>query len=222
MNEQLEMLGKLLSSPEGFLQVLSSLVISLCVTAVFAAVLINFLSCRQSQEKGIKRERKSVVATGTMTLFFLLYYVVIRVRLGEVEIHPAGLRVGMVVTGLVVLVFGCAVNILGRFRLGGNWANQATIYQEQKLVTAGVFGWVRHPLYASLIWMFFGASLVYANVVACLLNALVFWPFMTYRAGLEEAMLAREFSEYDDYKRRVGRFFWKPRFLQDPPERKEP
>lgn len=45
--------------------------------------------------------------------------------------------------------------------------------------------------------------------VAFLLTALVFWPFMVYRAGLEEAMLAREFSEYADYQRNVGRFFWK-------------
>ena len=107
-------------------------------------------------------------------------------------------------------MFGCAVNILGRVQLGGNWANQATIYQKQKLVTAGVYGWVRHPLYASLIWMFFGASVVYANWFAFVLNSAIFVPFMVYRAGLEEAMLAAEFPDYGDYRRRVGMFFWKP------------
>ena len=209
MNHLIETIQKLSQTPVGLLDLISSLVITICVVVVFSAVFINFVTCRHST--GIKRERKSIVATGTMTLFFFCFYAVIRLRIGEVDVPAVWARAGMVATGLCVIVFGCAVNILGRFRLGGNWANQATIYQEQKLVTSGVYGWVRHPLYASLIWMFFGASLVYANVVACLMNCVIFLPFMTYRAGLEEAMLAREFSEYEIYKQQVGRFFWKPR-----------
>jgi len=220
MNQFLDNFQKMLQTPEGVLEVVSSLVISLCVIVVFSAVLINFISCREAQ--GIKRERKSIVATGTMTLFFVLVYAVIRLRIGEVAISLFWMRVGMVAVGLMVIVFGCVVNILGRLRLGGNWANQATIYQEQQLVTSGIYGWVRHPLYASLIWMFFGASLVYANMVACLLTALIFWPFMAYRAGLEETMLSREFSEYGDYQRRVGMFFWKPGRRSAQNGRKEP
>ncbi|MEI7879977.1 MAG: isoprenylcysteine carboxylmethyltransferase family protein [bacterium] len=202
----LENLQRMTQTPGGMLELVSSLVISLSATVVFAAVFINFLSCRR---EGVKRERKSIVATGSMTSFFVLVYLVIRFRVGEVSIPWFPVRLCMVLSGLMVIVTGCIVNILGRFQLGGNWANQATIYQEQKLVMSGVYSWVRHPLYASLIWMFFGAGLVYANVVAFLLTALVFWPFMVYRAGLEEAMLAREFSEYADYQRNVGRFFWK-------------
>jgi len=218
MNQHLEAIQQLLRTPGGRLDVVSSLVISLCVIVVFAAVLVNFRMSRRAGE-GVKRERKSLVATGSMTVFFLLFYGVIRFRIGEMPIATSGLRISMVVTGLSVIVFGCAVNILGRFRLGGNWANQATIYQEQKLVTAGVYGWVRHPLYASLIWMFFGASLVYANAVAFLMNALIFLPFMVYRAGLEETLLAREFEEYGDYQKRVGMLFWKPGGRQ---KRKDP
>ena len=210
MNQRLEDLMRMLQSPTGALELVAPLVISMCVMVVFAAVIINFISCRQPD--GIKRERKSVVATGTMTLFFCLFYAAVRSRIGEVPVPATWVRIVMVVAGLAVIVFGCAVNVMGRFRLGGNWANQATIYREQKLVTSGVYGWVRHPLYASLIWMFFGASLVYANVAAFLLNALIFVPFMVYRAGLEEAMLAAEFKEYGDYQRRVGMLFWKPGF----------
>lgn len=212
MNPRLEDFQRLLQSPGGLLDVIAPLVISTCVTVVFAAVLINFVSCRRAE--GVKRERKSMVATGTMTLYFVLFYLVIRSRLGEVTVPANGLRIGLAVAGLAAIVFGCIVNVMGRFRLGGNWANQATIYKEQKLVTSGVYGWVRHPLYASLIWMFFGASLVYANWVAFLFNGLVFVPFMVYRAGLEEALLAAEFKDYADYRQRVGMLFWKPGFRQ--------
>lgn len=216
MNTLSETLKTMMQSPAGWLSLLASLVISFCVTVVFTAVLINFVACHRAE--GVKQERKSVVATGTMTLFFLAYYALIRFRVGEVTLEHRPLRIGMVLAGLAVIVFGCAVNVAGRFRLGRNWANQATIYEQQGLVTTGVYSWVRHPLYASIIWMFYGASLVYCNVAAFAANTLVFVPFMVYRARLEEALLVREFKDYEDYRRRVGLFFWK---LLPPRRKKE-
>ena len=106
-----------------------------------------------------------------------------------------------------LIVLGCGVNIAGRLNLGRNWANQVTIYEDQRLVTGVVYRLVRHPLYASLIWMFYGASLVYANVAAALANTLVFVPFMIYRARQEEKLLLKEFKDYAAYRARVGMFF---------------
>lgn len=208
MNILTESVQPYLESPEGILGLVASVIITLCVIVVFGAVFVNFMTCRQAGG-GVKQERRSVVATGSMTLFFVGYYLLIKFRVGEWPLHDFTLRLIMAGAGLGVIVFGCAVNVAGRFWLGRNWANQATIYEGQRLVTSGVYGWVRHPLYASIIWMFYGASLVYANVAAFLANTLVFLPFMVYRARLEEAMLAREFSEYGAYRRRVGMFFWK-------------
>lgn len=208
MNSLTELLQSYLQSPAGILSLVASLVITLCAVVVFGAVFVNFMTCRRAGG-GVKQERRSVVATGSMTLFFVGYYLLIKFRVGELPLHDFTLRLIMAGVGLGVIVFGCAVNVAGRFWLGRNWANQATIYEGQRLVTSGVYGWVRHPLYASIIWMFYGASLVYANAGAFLVNTLIFIPFMVYRARLEEAMLAREFREYGDYRRRVGMFFWK-------------
>lgn len=208
MNNLSESLQPYLQSPAGVLSLVASLVITLCVIVVFGAVFINFMICRPGAG-GVKQERRSVVATGSMTLFFVGYYLLIKFRLGELPLHDFNLRLVMAVAGLGVIVFGCAVNVAGRLWLGRNWANQATIYDGQRLVTSGVYGWVRHPLYASIIWMFYGASLVYANAAAFLANTLIFIPFMAYRARLEERMLEREFQEYGAYRGRVGMFFWK-------------
>jgi protein-S-isoprenylcysteine O-methyltransferase Ste14 len=189
------------------LEVVASLVIGLCVATIFFAVFLNFALRRGEQP--VKREKRSVVATGSMTLFFLLFYGLIRFRVGVLPITNIFLRALMALMGLAVVVLGCWVNIAGRLQLGRNWANQVTIYEDQKLVTSGVYQHVRHPLYASLIWMFYGASLVYANWAAFLANSLVFAPFMIYRARQEEELLAKEFPDYDDYRRRVDMFFWK-------------
>ena len=180
------------------------LIIGLCVTAIFTAVFLNFWRC--SRPQGVKQERRSLVATGSMTLFFAAFTLLIHYRIGALAL-PDPFRLPLGVLGLGLVVLGCVVNLLGRLRLGRNWANQATLYADQKLVVSGIYAWVRHPLYASLIWMFLGACLVFPNLAAFLATALVFVPFMHYRARLEERLLTGEFPDYAAYRRRTGMFF---------------
>jgi protein-S-isoprenylcysteine O-methyltransferase Ste14 len=78
------------------------------------------------------------------------------------------------------------------------------------MIQKGMYRFVRHPLYASIIWMFFGASFVYMNYAALLANVCVFIPAMYYRAKQEERLLAQEFPEYQAYQKAVGMFF--PKF----------
>ena len=99
------------------------------------------------------------------------------------------------------------MNIMGRFNLGSNWANHIKIYDEHTLVQRGMYKIVRHPLYASIILMFYGACLVYRNILCFLAVTLIFIPFMYYRAKQEETLLIQTFSEYKDYKERTGMFF---------------
>jgi len=180
----------------------ASLIVCACVATVLGAVLWNFLTARRDAER---RERRSPVETGSMLLFTVGFYLLIRRDIGELPFPAYPLHLAAVIAGLVLMVAGTAVNLLGRLALGGNWANQVTIYAEQTLVTSGVYGLVRHPLYASLIWMFIGAATVYLNWAALLAALLIFVPMMIYRARQEETALAERFPEYAGYQRRVGR-----------------
>jgi protein-S-isoprenylcysteine O-methyltransferase Ste14 len=113
----------------------------------------------------------------------------------------------VILVGTIAVVVGATVNVLGRHSLGRNWANQVTVYESQTLVTSGIFGWLRHPLYASLIWMFVGAALAYHNAAAMAAALLLFVPAMYYRSGQEEHLLSERFPEYAAYRARTGRFF---------------
>ena len=191
-------------TPVGRVELVAMAVIVLCAFAIILSIVINFLECSRNPPR---KRQSSVVATGTMSLFFVLFYLLIRSRIGELAVTNLTLRVALVLAGVALIVLGCAVNIAGRLKLGRNWANQVTIHQDQQLVTGGVYALVRHPLYASLIWMFYGASLAYANAAAFLANTAVFLPFMIYRARQEERLLLAEFPEYAGYQARVGMFF---------------
>lgn len=146
-----------------------------------------------------------------MFAFFLIFYVLIRFKIGELIIDNI-LRTYLILIGLIFVVVGCAINIVGRFNLGTNWANQIKIYNTHKLIRTGVYGLVRHPLYASLMLMFYGACLVYPNYLAFLANTLIFIPFMYYRAKQEEYLLTKTFKEYKQYQKEVGIFFPKIKF----------
>jgi protein-S-isoprenylcysteine O-methyltransferase Ste14 len=180
------------------------MLISLCICAVIVAVLLDFLS--YGPQKKTRKERRSVVATGTMSAFFVIVYLLIRFRVWTVSV-PTGVRTGMLLVGTAIVVAGATVNILGRIALGKNWANHIKIYTHQTLVTTGPYRYVRHPLYASLIWMGFGTGIAYANAAAFLAVLCIFLPFMHYRAKQEEELLRKEFPAYEKYRRTTGTLF---------------
>lgn len=182
----------------------ASLLVGLCTVIVLLAVLRSFLDARAAGP--IVHRRRSFVATGTMLSFFAAVYLLIRFNVGVVPVSVVVRRI-LAVAGVIPVVLGCWVNLAGRARLGRNWANQVTVYRDQTLVTDGVFGYVRHPLYASLIWMGCGAALVYCNAAALAATLFVFVPAMSHRAALEERALAERFPDYCAYRRHVWRFF---------------
>jgi protein-S-isoprenylcysteine O-methyltransferase Ste14 len=102
---------------------------------------------------------------------------------------------------------GCFANIFGRINLGRNWANHIKIYEEHTFVKRGVYKIVRHPLYSSIMLMFFGACMVYRSLLGFFSVVLVFIPFMFYRAKQEEFLLIQAFGEYNDYIKSTGMFF---------------
>lgn len=190
---------------QGLFSIIIQTVICFSVFLLFVAVLIDF-TLYSTKEK-VQKEKKSIVETGTMTLFFLGFYLILRSGAGVVPISSEPLKTFLILLGTAMIVAGCIANIFGRFDLGRNWANQIKIYDEHTLVETGLYGIVRHPLYASIILMFYGAGLVYRNIWSLLAVSAVFVPFMVYRASQEEQLLAQKFPQYEQYKQRVGMLF---------------
>ncbi len=173
-----------------------------CVGLVFAAIALDFLYF--NRRSGVRAGRRSIVATGSMVGFFLVYYLVLVRKWGVVgggQPNPTLLWVGFAMVAL-----GATVNILGRFTLGRNWANHIKIYHDHRVVTTGVYKFIRHPLYASLMLMLLGGGVMYRNALCVLLTAGVFIPFMAYRAWQEEVLLTQQLPEYAAYQRKTGMF----------------
>ena len=78
--------------------------------------------------------------------------------------------------------------------------------KENKLLTTGVYGIVRNPIYSAFIFIFTGALLLAANYILLILP-FVFWAFLTIlMKNTEEKWLRNEFGkEYEEYARKVNR-----------------
>jgi protein-S-isoprenylcysteine O-methyltransferase Ste14 len=87
------------------------------------------------------------------------------------------------------------------------------LYAGHRLVTAGPFAFVRHPMYLAVILAGIGALLLYRTWAMAFFAVNMF--FLTIRARREEQALAAEFpEEWADYSRRVPA--WVPRWKRKP------
>lgn len=178
------------------------LIIVTGVVLIYARVIRNFKDAKK-QKDNKKREVKSIVETASMTGFFIVIYLVVILKLGTYSYHSIILDI----ISVIVYIIGTIVNLLGRHYLGHNWGNHVIIYNDHTLVNKGVYKVVRHPLYASIIWMIYAVGILCQNYLVIILNTIVFIPFMYYRAKQEEKELIKNFKDYKDYQKRVGMFF---------------
>lgn len=181
------------------------MIINLSILAVAIAIIIDFAMFQK--DRGTKKGKKSIVETGTMTAFFLFFCLVIRTGFGKISFESVVTVRWMIGIGTLMVLKGAVLNIIGRFELGNNWANHIRIYENHRLITNGLYRFVRHPLYSSIMLMLFGGSVVYRNWASFLAVAVIFIPFMNYRAKQEEVLLRETFPEYEEYAKKVGRFF---------------
>ena len=111
--------------------------------------------------------------------------------------------VGWLGTALMV----CALIIFWRAHadLGLNWSPSLEIRKEHTLIKNGIFGYIRHPMYASQwVWVI-AQPLLLQNWIAGFLNLLVFIPFYILRVRAEEQMMLDTFGdEYRKYMAETG------------------
>ena len=72
----------------------------------------------------------------------------------------------------------------------------------QKVVDTGLYGIVRHPMYAVTIWLFLSIPVLLGSLYA-LLCFLPYIPVIVVRILNEEKLLSAELDGYEEYKKRV-------------------
>jgi protein-S-isoprenylcysteine O-methyltransferase Ste14 len=106
--------------------------------------------------------------------------------------------------GLVVLVAATLLCIKSMRDLGANYSPCFDSHKPFRIVTTGIYGWVRHPLYLANILQ--GLGYVIASGSMWVLGLSAYGIFKIVRALVkEERYLRKEFPGYERYQSRTSR-----------------
>jgi protein-S-isoprenylcysteine O-methyltransferase Ste14 len=110
--------------------------------------------------------------------------------------------------GIVLILAALWIFWRGHYDLGLNWSPTLEIRPEHKLITNGIYGYIRHPMYASQwVWVI-AQSLLLQNWLAGFLSVVVWTIFYSLRVPPEEKMMLDTFGdEYREYMTRTGAVF---------------
>jgi protein-S-isoprenylcysteine O-methyltransferase Ste14 len=105
--------------------------------------------------------------------------------------------------GLIFLV-GCFYLFLKSYMDNTYLSPLVRIQSErgQKVVSTGVYGWIRHPLYLGGILLFLGGPLLLGSIYGFIVGLLMSLSLVLRTIG-EEKMLTEELEGYADYKKKV-------------------
>lgn len=108
---------------------------------------------------------------------------------------------------LGVLLLACALFIFTRAHLDlkSNWSPTLEIFEGHILVTNGIYGYIRHPMYASQWLWVIAQILLLQNWLAGPIGLIIFIPFYILRVLAEEKMMLDTFGDqYREYVKKTG------------------
>lgn len=112
----------------------------------------------------------------------------------------------MSLLGISILITGGIATITGRAQLSRYGLGVLRIEENQVLMTTGIFGRIRHPVYAGGLMGVVGIYLAFRSAIMLVLVSALYFIVTRHRLLFEEQLLIREFGdEYEGYMKRTKR-----------------
>ena len=143
-----------------------------------------------------------------LTIYFLSHFLGIEIPLDHISGHLLGDLITYLGLGngwFIVMLLSNILIITGIWMISAGW--ELVYKSEGKLVTTGIYKYMRHPQYTGIFVITLGFMIQWPT-----LTTLMLWPFviwMYYRlARKEEQQALKKFPEkYRDYMRQTPMFF---------------
>jgi len=101
--------------------------------------------------------------------------------------------------GAIIGLFALTHNRLGNFNI------QPKMKENAKLITTGIYAYIRHPMYLSVLLMMLGVFIGSPSIVEALF-LLLLAIVLVLKAKREESIWLKETKEYVEYKKRTKLF----------------
>jgi len=186
---------------------------SILLYGVGLVILVRFLFVLSRVFTGISLNRISILDTALLLvhitgMILIPAEYVMRHRPASLDYYLPG---SIQWLGAGIFVAAVVLFCISQAGLGRNFSATTEIRQGQKLITRGIYRYIRHPMYASYWLWGIAQALILPNWVAGLSMLVTFIPFYLERVPREERMMLEHFGdEYREYMGRTGRVI--PRF----------
>jgi protein-S-isoprenylcysteine O-methyltransferase Ste14 len=131
----------------------------------------------------------------------LIYVAIGFPRFANYQFQPLLAWIGAVVAVASLFLFHLTHRALGR-----NWSVSLDLRESHRLVTEGVYRYVRHPMYSAFWLWAIAQALLLPNLIAGLSGLVGFGILYSFRVAQEERLMLDAFgAEYADYMARTGR-----------------
>jgi protein-S-isoprenylcysteine O-methyltransferase Ste14 len=100
--------------------------------------------------------------------------------------------------GIALLLLGGTILIYSRLILGKFASSKIVIEQNHRLMTRGIYKYVRHPMYLGMLLIFFGYAFSFRSIITSISYIIIFFLIFNNRMNLEEKLLKEQFGE--EYK----------------------
>jgi protein-S-isoprenylcysteine O-methyltransferase Ste14 len=179
----------------------------LWLIVLVTVTMVGYSAKRTARKQTTSHEgRLRVTALVFAAIYFggALFYVLLPTWIMFLSIPLADwfrlIMVGVAVLGLLIVFWGYRV-------LGKNWAPSVSgVRKDTVLVTTGLYGFVRHPIYLGIFIFLWTLAIMTANLLV-LLATLALLAVLYASIDEEEVILIDRFGdEYREYKKRTPRF----------------
>lgn len=158
-----------------------------------------------------KKKHTWHAGVGPIYVLFIFIVTIGAIYIGRLKYFLIGvipiMKIPLLIVGSILIIVGTMI-----------WIQAVVISQinkkveESKLVTTGVYAWVRNPIYSAFTIIFTGILCLQNNLVL-LVVPFIYWVFLSMIVRKEEVVLEKKFGEeYLTYKSKVNRCIpWFPK-----------
>jgi len=159
----------------------------------FFEVLLNLQQKRKSRVSASRDKGSLWLLYGLITLGYALSFAIGATKIGRMYVWDTFFGIGM-----VIFVIGLLIRIHSILTLKQYFTYSVATVENHKIITTGLYKFIRHPGYLGQIMVFLGISISISNWISILFMMIPVSIGYLYRINIEEKFLSEQLGE--DYQ----------------------
>lgn len=190
-------------------------IVALSITIVYLGVTLGvrtWLQARRTGEGGFNGISGRVGSLEWLGGFSFIVAIVLGVLAPLVQLADLVSPIGgepsslQALVAAFIIVCGTIITVISQSAMGTSWRIGVDQSESTALVTHGIFGWARNPVFTGMLTTSLGIVLLIPNAVAIAGWVTLFVAVELQARCVEEPYLLAEHEDYAEYASRVGRF----------------